>query len=581
MVKIKSLGTASKQTGILRPPLVLEKLGSDNFTTYEGWTAMYQSGTPTITAENGYLKVKFTASGYVLLGKKFNMSNTRHKAIYFKAMVNSYTSTYLFSVGFWNANDIEIRAFVEKNETRKLRVGYWNHGSATYNESTIDLGTGNWYECILVLYSTYMAVYIPDNNGNYVALGKRWKRVAYLQQDFTNVAGADTTVGVVVATNNACEIWYDIVELYEAGGEGLKDPEILSVWEDGVRKPYKDPNGYYYVLVHLSATPTGSVKYGNGKLAVFRTTDLKDLSKYEYYMLVWEYPNVSGDFIVYNNYVVILVEYGDFAGNLFGIGRAKIPLADFLNRNISALVDDGVIISGSYTDPKFFQDANGGWHGLFTGGAYRIFDLADPLSTPTNIRDMPSGWIEYPPYREHAGVLGVSDDNKLWGWLSATGGNNGVKFGKTDLSTWSDVYDPYYQDPNYTASEAYDFVVDGSTLIGIYQVPLETLPTESGWVLFTLTAPLEAITPAPIFVLESVNPSSIKVKVGSPLYIQVVIRNDGESGTCKVSLIDHAGNTQSTTQDTIEGGSKKTFTLNGTAPNVVTKVTYKVRYEAI
>jgi len=124
-------------------------------------------------------------------------------------------------------------------------------------------------------------------------------------------------------------------------------------------------------------------------------------------------------------------------------------------------------------------------------------------------------------------------------------------------------------------------VVDGSTLIGIYQVPLETLPTESGWMLFTLTATLETITPAPIFVLESLNPSSIKVKVGSPLYIQVVIRNDGADGTCKVTLIDHQGNTQDSKQTTITSGNRATFMLSGTAPNVVTKVTYKVRYEAI
>jgi len=581
MVKIRSIGTASKQTGILRPPLVLDKLGSDDFSTYSGWSAIVQSGTPSITAEGGYLKVKFTSSGYVLLGKKFNLSNTKHKAIYFKAMVASYTSTYCFTVGFWyDDGGNNYRLVVDKNEAHKLRIGYLTPTTGNWNESTVDLGTGVWYEVLLVLYKNYAAIYIPDDNGNYVALGKRWTRIAYLQMTFTNITGANTTVGIYTGTQNACEIWYDIVELYEAGGEGLKDPEILSVWEDGVRKPYRDSNGYYYVMVQLSATPTGSVAYGNGKLAVFRTTDLKDLSKYEYYMLIFEDHKVSGDFIVYGNYVVIL--YSDFStGTATGTGRARISLSDFLNRNISALVDEGLIISGGYIDPKLFQDVNGGWHGLHTGASYRIFDLADPLSTPTNFRDMPSGWIEYPPYREHAGVLGVSDDNKLWGWLSATGGNNGVKFGKTDLSTWSDVYDPYYQDPDYTSSEAYDFVVDGSKLIGIYQVPIETLPTESGWVLFTLVASIEVIVPVPNFVLESISPTSISVKVGSTFTVNVTIRNDGADGTCKVSFIDHQGNVQDSKQQSIAGGSRYTFTLNGTAPNIVTKVTYTIRWEAV
>jgi len=86
---------------------------------------------------------------------------------------------------------------------------------------------------------------------------------------------------------------------------------------------------------------------------------------------------------------------------------------------------------------------------------------------------------------------------------------------------------------------------------------------------------------APQFVLESLNPTSVKVKVGSAFTVQATIRNDGADGTCKVSLIDHLGNTQDSKQDTIAGGSRKTFTLNGTAPSTVTKVTYKVRYEAI
>jgi len=85
----------------------------------------------------------------------------------------------------------------------------------------------------------------------------------------------------------------------------------------------------------------------------------------------------------------------------------------------------------------------------------------------------------------------------------------------------------------------------------------------------------------PQFVLEAINPTSVKVKVGTSFSIQVTIRNDGDSGTCKVSLINHLGSIQDSKQDTIAGGSRKTFTLNGVAPNVVTKVQYKIRYEAV
>jgi len=70
--------------------------------------------------------------------------------------------------------------------------------------------------------------------------------------------------------------------------------------------------------------------------------------------------------------------------------------------------------------------------------------------------------------------------------------------------------------------------------------------------------------------------------VGSAFSVDVVIRNDGDNGTCKVSLMDDKDTTQDSKQDTVTGGGgKKTFTLNGTAPNVVTKVTYKIRYEAV
>jgi len=113
----------------------------------------------------------------------------------------------------------------------------------------------------------------------------------------------------------------------------------------------------------------------------------------------------------------------------------------------------------------------------------------------------------------------------------------------------------YYYKAEFPGDDVYDYASDVETYI--YQAGV------------------------PQFVLEAINPSSVKVKVGSSFSIQVTIRNDGESGTCKVSLMDHAGITQSTAQDTIEGGSRKTFTLSGTAPNVVTKVTYKVRYEAV
>jgi len=86
----------------------------------------------------------------------------------------------------------------------------------------------------------------------------------------------------------------------------------------------------------------------------------------------------------------------------------------------------------------------------------------------------------------------------------------------------------------------------------------------------------------PVFVLETIKPSSVKVKVGSSFSVDVTIRNDGDNGACKISLIDDKENIQDTKQDTITGGGgKKTFTLSGTAPNVVTKVTYKIRYEAV
>jgi len=86
----------------------------------------------------------------------------------------------------------------------------------------------------------------------------------------------------------------------------------------------------------------------------------------------------------------------------------------------------------------------------------------------------------------------------------------------------------------------------------------------------------------PVFVLETINPSSVKVKVGSSFSVDVTIRNDGDNGACKVSLIDDKENVQDTKQDAIPGGGdKKTFTLSGTAPSVVTRVTYKIRYEAV
>jgi len=88
-------------------------------------------------------------------------------------------------------------------------------------------------------------------------------------------------------------------------------------------------------------------------------------------------------------------------------------------------------------------------------------------------------------------------------------------------------------------------------------------------------------TAAPIFSITSISPSSITAKVGSQFSVNVTISNSGANGTCQVMLIDDNGRIQDSKQDTVAGNSTKTFTLTGTAPSVVTKVTYTIRYQAV
>jgi len=95
------------------------------------------------------------------------------------------------------------------------------------------------------------------------------------------------------------------------------------------------------------------------------------------------------------------------------------------------------------------------------------------------------------------------------------------------------------------------------------------------------TLDLTTYAPAyPKFVIVSVSPAEVDVKVGSTFTVTVVVRNDGDvSGTCKVSLIDHEGNVQDSISKTIDPGMQETFTLTGVAPSYITAVPYRIKVE--
>jgi len=71
----------------------------------------------------------------------------------------------------------------------------------------------------------------------------------------------------------------------------------------------------------------------------------------------------------------------------------------------------------------------------------------------------------------------------------------------------------------------------------------------------------------------------VKVQVGVQFQVNVTLKNNNTTDTqIYVKLIDHNGNTVDQITDTLPAGTQKTYTLSGTAPNVVNAFTWKIEY---